>query len=207
MSNQISKPPVKIQSSTTDMTGTTMVDQKHCIKSGIRVFFCRLSVFGMLPAQPCVVCLCVMEAPCMCQSGWFGLKLGTGGGWGVGMDTPALTRDCPKPTVLIRITPIISLSCSLYFPPLTSLPSSPLSHPRICSLPLSCCSFSCSRLTLPSQPYSLPQKPMLHTRWPGSMLSLLFICALDLFWMITQSRFSECLFLMSGLLFMSYLIV
>lgn len=123
-----------------------------------------------------------MEAPCMCQSSWFGLELGTGDGWGVGTDTSALTRDCPKPTVLIRIKPIISLSV---FAPCTSLHRPPflppffLSHPRICSLPLSCCSFSCSCLTLPSQPYNLnpkktKTKTMLRTGWPASTLSLLF---------------------------------
>lgn len=44
------------------------------------------------------------------------------------MDATALTWDCPKPTDLIRITPIISLSLCPYFPPLTPLPSSSPAH-------------------------------------------------------------------------------
>lgn len=144
---------------------------------------CRLSVFGMFPVAPCAVCLCVMEAPCMCQSGWFGLELGTGRGWGVGTDAAALSRDCPKPTVLIRITAIISISLTLflslsrflYFPPLTplhrSFPPSLLSRPRFCSLPLSCCSFSCSCLTPPPRPLQSTQKTTLHSDWSIAMVS------------------------------------
>lgn len=171
-------------------------------KAGIFFFFFWSS--GCLRdvpfAQPCAVCLWVMEAPCMCQSGWFGLELGTGDGWGVGTDTSALTRDCPKPTVLIRIKPIISLSVfapciSLHWPPF--LPPFFLSHPRICSLPLSCCSFSCSCLTLPSQPYNLtPKKKTTKKKKRCSELAgplprchFFSTRALDLFWMITRSRF------------------
>jgi len=71
----------------------------------------------------------------------------------VGGEAAARARDCPKPTLLIRITPIIislplSLSLSVFpsvEPP--SLPPSLLPHPRIRSLPLPRCSFSGSITT------------------------------------------------------------
>lgn len=92
-----------------------------------------------------------------------GLARKSCGGWGVGIDATALTWDCPKPTDLIRITPIISLSLCPYFPPLNPLPPfSLLYRPRICCLPLSCCSFSCSSLTTPSRTYSLTKKQCSH---------------------------------------------
>lgn len=68
-----------------------------------------------------------MEALCMCQFSWFKPELGTGGG----RKLARTTRDCPKPTILIRIMPIISLPISLPWPP--SFPAS--SYLRIKWLP------------------------------------------------------------------------
>ena len=112
------------------------------------------------------------------------------GGWGVGMDAAALTRDCPKthpfnPDYAHHFSLPLSLTHSLYFPPLTP-PSSLLSRPRIHSLPLSCCSFSCSCLTPPSQPHAAYPKTnapqwLVCCHGDHSLLSLLFIRAIDLF--------------------------
>lgn len=117
----------------------------------------------MFPAQPCAACLCVMEAPCMCQSGRFGLGFGIGESWWVGSWHG---HGCPNSGLskTHRFNPDYDHHFSL-FPLLLSvfpsidLPSSLLPHPRIHCLPLSCCSFSCSCLTLPSQPYkAYPKK-------------------------------------------------
>lgn len=99
---------------------TTVI--RNTVKNRCKSIFCRLSVFGMFPAQPCAVCLCVMEAPCMCQGGWFGLGLGTGESWWVGSwhEHCGSNSGLSKTQRLIWITPIISLSPS---PSLSVFPS------------------------------------------------------------------------------------
>lgn len=124
------------------------------------------------------MCEWVWDVPCMamccllvCHGGSLHVpkRLIWAGAWhgiaavGGELARTVLARDCPKPTDLIRITAIISLSLSvfLYFPPVTPTPTpapSLVSRPRNRSLPLSCCSFSCSCLTPPSRPYNLPPK-------------------------------------------------
>lgn len=135
-------PPVKIQLATGGMTGTTVVAQMLC--KG-RYFFLTGGFWDVPSAAMCCLHVChggSLHVPdrLIWAGGWHGKYERS---WH-GHSGP--NQDCPKPTVLIRIMPIISLFCSLYFPPLTSL----LSHPCIHSLPLSCC--SCSRCTPPSQP-------------------------------------------------------
>lgn len=108
------------------------VDQKHCI---IKVFFTDWVCLGC-SLHGHVLSACVSwRLPACARTADLGWSLATEshGGWGAGIDV-ALTRDCPKPTVLIRITPIISLShslslalcISLHLPPF--LPPFPPTH-------------------------------------------------------------------------------
>lgn len=134
--------------------------------------------------------------------GW-GLAPEIRGGWGVGMDATALTRDCPKPADLIRITPIIFLSLSLFLSLFPSIePLLLLSRPRSSS-------FSCSCFTPPSTPYNRTQKntklllAVLLPWWP--LVPLLFIPAIDLFLNDHSESILESLFLMPAFLFNSYL--
>lgn len=116
--HQSSNPPVKIQLATGGMTGTTVVAQMLC--KG-RYFFLTGGFWDVPSTAICCLHVChggSLHVPdrLICAGAWHGKYEGS---WH-GHSCP--NQDCPKPTVLIRIMPIISLFCSLYFPPLTSLP-------------------------------------------------------------------------------------
>lgn len=140
----------------------------------------------------------MVEAPSVCQFSRFKPEFGTGGGQDAGTDTLALTRDCPKPTILIRIMPFISPPPALSPSPFPGLPRSfpPFSH--LCHrAPSSRLLLSRWRLIPTWQPFSPTETGAIVAPfhlWPQSAVN------------DHPEPILESLFLSSALLFMFFII-